>query len=230
MSIDRAVPASEAGRLRDQVREELRDQIISGRIRPGHRLVERDLAVDFGVSRVPVREAIQTLIGEGFLEAVSPRRIVVRELTRQDVEDLFDVREALEVLGARLATRRADPAVLGRFAELLEEARRATDAGLPAPLSRANAAFHHHVIEMSGNQLLAGLLEPLEGRLRWVYQQIDDPELLWREHRDLYAAIASGDEEDAADHAFRHVRRNRASALDLLYGEMPQPGPSAAAS
>ena len=83
---------------------------------------------------------------------------------------------------------------------------------------------------MSGNQLLAGLLEPLEGRLRWVYQQIDDPELLWREHRDLYAAIASGDEEDAADHAFRHVRRNRASALDLLYGELPQPGPSAAAS
>jgi DNA-binding GntR family transcriptional regulator len=223
MAIQRAATLTDANRLRDQVCEQLRDQIISGRLGPGHRLVERDLAEDFGVSRVPVREAVQTLIAEGFVEAVSPRRIVVRKLSRRDVEELFDVRESLEVLSTRQATERADAVALRRFKELLEAARLATVAGEPAALSRANSAFHHHVIEMSGNRLLASLLEPLEGRLRWVYQQIDDPEQVWLEHQELYRAIASGNVRTAEDCAFRHVRRNRAAAIQLLYGRAPVP-------
>ncbi|MQA98665.1 MAG: GntR family transcriptional regulator, partial [Streptosporangiales bacterium] len=86
---------SESSRLREQICERLRDRIIAGELRPGHRLVERDLAEEFGVSRVPVGEAIRILISEGFLEALSPRRIVVRQLSRRDVVQLFDVREAL---------------------------------------------------------------------------------------------------------------------------------------
>src|SRR5437899_11279298 len=94
--------------LRDQVCEDLRDRIISGRLAPGDRLVERDVAEEFGVSRVPVREAIRILLGEGFLTALSPRRIVVTRHDRKDVENLFDLREALEVLAARPAAERAD--------------------------------------------------------------------------------------------------------------------------
>ena len=205
-------------RLREQVCEQLRDRIIAGDLRPGHRLVERDLAEDFGVSRVPVREAIQTLIREGFVEAVSPRRIVVRTLSRRDVEELYDVRESLEVLTTRRATERADAAGLRRLEELLEAARQATESGEPAALSRANSAFHHHVVELSGNRLVASLLEPLEGRLRWIYQQIDDPEQVWCEHRELHRAIASGDVAAAEEQALRHVRRNRTAAMALLYG------------
>jgi DNA-binding GntR family transcriptional regulator len=218
MTIQRAVTLSDGNRLRTQLCELLRDQIISGVLRPGRRLVERDLAQDFGVSRVPVREAIQLLIAEGFVEAVSPRRIVVRQLSRRDVEELFDVREALEVLITRQAAQRADRAALGRFEELLEEARLATVAGEPAALSRANAAFHHHMVEMSDNRLVASLLEPLEGRLRWVYQQIDDAEHVWLEHRELFAAVSSGDVDAAGRCALSHVRRNREAAMELLYG------------
>jgi DNA-binding GntR family transcriptional regulator len=223
MAILRAATLTEANRLRDQVCEQLRDQIINGRLGPGRRLVERDLAEEFGVSRVPVREAVQTLIAEGFVEAVSPRRIVVRNLSRRDVEELFDVRESLEVLSTRQATQRADGAALDRFEELLEAARLATAVGEPAALSRANSAFHHHVIEMSGNRLLASMLEPLEGRLRWVYQQIDDPEQVWLEHQELFRAISSGNVRTAEDCAFRHVRRNRDAAIQLLYGRAPVP-------
>jgi DNA-binding GntR family transcriptional regulator len=72
--------------VRQRVREELRERIIDGTLKPGDRLVERDLAEDLGVSRVPVREAIRSLESEGFLVSQSPRRVEVRQLSKVDVE------------------------------------------------------------------------------------------------------------------------------------------------
>ncbi|MQA97506.1 MAG: FCD domain-containing protein, partial [Streptosporangiales bacterium] len=171
------------------------------------------------VSRVPVGEAIRILISEGFLEALSPRRIVVRQLSRRDVVQLFDVREALEVLATRLATERADPAGLARLGRLVERARQATLSGRPDRISRANADFHHHIVALADNELLGSVLEPLEGRLRWLFQQVDDPGRLWQEHQELYEAITSGDAEAAAALSLVHVRQYRAIALDLLFAE-----------
>nr|WP_254896839.1 GntR family transcriptional regulator [Amycolatopsis sp. Hca4] len=114
---------------RQRVREELRERILTGRLRPGDRLVERELAEDLGVSRVPVREAIRSLEAEGFLVVQSPRRVVVRQLARVDVEELFDVREALEGLAAGLAASRASAAELKRLERALADAARATSRG-----------------------------------------------------------------------------------------------------
>lgn len=207
-----------AGWLRDQVCEGIRDRIISGRLQPGDRLLERDVAEEFGVSRIPVREAIRVLLSEGFLEAVSPRRIVVKQLSFQDVLDLFDLREALEVLAARRATERAEKRQVDALARLLDSAGKATRAGRADRISRANTAFHHHIIELAGNALLAATLEPLEGRMRWLFQQVDDPHQVWEEHRSLYEAIAAGDVDLAADRALRHVRHYREVALRVLFG------------
>ncbi|MFG2333128.1 GntR family transcriptional regulator [Streptomyces sp. NPDC048604] len=211
-------PAGGAMWLRDQVCEGLRDRIITGRLQPGDRLIERDVAVEFGVSRVPVREAIRILLGEGFLEALSPRRIVVKQLSRQDVENLFDLREALEVLSARRAAERAKHEQLDALRQLLDEAGQATVSGRPERISRANAAFHHHIVELAGNELLASTLESLEGRLRWLFQQIDDPGPLWDEHEELYRAIATADADRAAACSLRHIRHYRDVALRLLFG------------
>ncbi|MER6983073.1 GntR family transcriptional regulator [Streptomyces carpinensis] len=207
--------------LRDQVCEGLRDRIITGRLRPGDRLMEREVAEEFGVSRVPVREAIRILLSEGFLQALSPRRIVVRGMTRDDVENLFDMREALEVLAARRATERATADQLQHLAELLQAARRATLSGRPERVSRANTAFHHQIMELAGNDLLSTTLGSLEGRLRWLFQQIDDPHPLWDDHRELYEAIEAGDAERAADLSLRHIRHYREVALRLLFEESP---------
>ncbi|MFB6940396.1 GntR family transcriptional regulator [Streptomyces sp. NPDC060286] len=218
-----AAPANGGGAwLRDQVCEGIRDRIIAGRLKPGDRLVEREVAEVFGVSRIPVREAIRVLLSEGFLQALSPRRIVVRELSHQDVLNLFDLREALEVLAARRAAERALPAQVQRLERLLESARKATRSGRADRISRSNTAFHHHIIEIAGNDLLASALEPLEGRMRWLFQQIDDPHSVWEEHRALYEAIAASDAEAAARLALAHVRHYRAVALGLLFDE---PGP-----
>ncbi|MFJ6562059.1 GntR family transcriptional regulator [Streptomyces sp. NPDC091412] len=207
--------------LRDQVCEGLRDRIITGRLRPGDRLMEREVADEFGVSRVPVREAIRILLSEGFLQALSPRRIVVRGMTREDVENLFDMREALEVLAARRATERATADQLQHLAKLLQAARRATMSGTPERISRANTAFHHQIMELAGNDLLSTTLGSLEGRLRWLFQQIDDPHPLWDDHRGLYEAIAAGDAERAADLSLRHIQHYREVALRVLFEEPP---------
>ncbi|MFE1955510.1 MULTISPECIES: GntR family transcriptional regulator [Streptomyces] len=215
--------SGEVGWLRDQVCEGIRDRIIAGHLRPGDRLLEREVAEEFGVSRIPVREAIRVLLSEGFLEAVSPRKIVVKQLSFQDVLDLFDLREALEVLAVRRATERAEKPQLDALRRLLEVARKATGTGRAARISRANTDFHHHIVEIAGNTMLAGTLQPLEGRMRWLFQQVDDPEAVWEEHRELYEAIAARDVERAAECALRHVRHYREEAIRLLFDPTPAP-------
>lgn len=220
-----ATPGTGAGWLRDQVCEGIRDQIITGRLKPGDRLVERDVAEEFGVSRIPAREAIRILMSEGFLHALSPRRIVVKQLSRREVLNLFDLREALEVLAVRRAAEHADASQVRRLHQLLESARKATLSGRAERVSRANTAFHHHIVEMAGNELLASTLEPLEGRLRWLFHQVDDPASVWEQHRRLCETIAAADAEAAAACALRHVRHYREVALRLLFDE-PDASPS----
>lgn len=220
MSGDAEVPLGVAHTpLRDQIREQLRKRIIDGRLPPGARLVERELAAELGVSRVPVREAVRMLESEGFVQVVPRRGVVVKQLSRTDVEELFDVRESLEVLATRRAAENARPADLRRLAQHLKKARRALDAGKIEQFGDANEAFHDEIIALARNQLLAGMLEPLQGRLHWLFRQIDNPERLWEEHQRLYDAIASGDPELATTQALSHVRVNRDIALRVLFDE-----------
>jgi DNA-binding GntR family transcriptional regulator len=203
--------------VRERVREQLREHIVSGRLRPGDRLVERDLAEQFGVSRVPVREAIRTLESEGLVVVESPRRMVVRTLSRIDVEELFDVREALEVLACGLAAQRADQQDLRRLERLLADTAHATEAGRLSQVADCHAQFHEQIIALARNGLLSTMLHPLESRLRWLFRQNEDWTRLLHEHERLFAAIASGDPERARECSLRHVRENRALALRLLF-------------
>ncbi|WP_370965417.1 GntR family transcriptional regulator [Amycolatopsis sp. cg9] len=205
---------------RQRVRDELRERILTGRLRPGDRLVERELAEDLGVSRVPVREAIRALEAEGFLVEQSARRIVVRQLARVDVEELFDVREALEGLAAGLAAARAGAAELKRLDRALADAARATARGDAARIAAFNSRFHDEIVAIAGNALLTTMLQPLEGRLRWLTSQNEHWTELLDEHRRLYEAIASGDAERAKASAVEHVRVNREVTLRALFPQV----------
>jgi DNA-binding GntR family transcriptional regulator len=203
--------------LRDKVVGELRRRIVDGVYEPGDRLTEERLAEDFGVSRNPVREAIRVLEAEGFLTAQPRRGAVVASMSAEDLEDLFDVRGALEVLAARLAAERIDPsgaAVLDRLLARARTTRRVAD------LAALNTRFHDTVSTMSGNTLLTGMMEPLHGRLQWVYRQSVEARAAksWAEHRELATAIRAGDAEAAAAAARAHVTAARQSALAVANG------------
>ncbi|MEU6385763.1 GntR family transcriptional regulator [Streptomyces bauhiniae] len=207
------------GSVRERVLAALRQDIIAGRLGPGDRLVERELADRYGVSRVPVREAIRALVGEGFVLFESARRTVVRRLTPDDVRELFELREALEVYAAGLAASRATPGALAELRELLAEAATATQAGEAEAITDVNTRFHDRILAMAGNGLLISVLEPVDGRLRWLTRRNAEWPQLLTEHHALYAAIASGDPDRARAHALDHVRANYRSTVRQLFGE-----------
>ncbi|MEW2317775.1 GntR family transcriptional regulator [Streptomyces bauhiniae] len=207
------------GSVRERVLAALRQDIIAGRLGPGDRLVERELADRYGVSRVPVREAIRALVGEGFVLFESARRTVVRRLTPDDVRELFELREALEVYAAGLAASRATPEALEDLRALLAEAATATEAGEAEAITDVNTRFHDRILAMAGNGLLISVMEPVDGRLRWLTRRNAEWPQLLTEHHELYAAIASGDPDRARAHALDHVRANYRSTVRHLFGE-----------
>ena len=179
------------GAVRERVTADLRQEIIAGSLRPGDRLVERELAERFGVSRVPVREAIRALVAEGFVLFETPRRTVVRRLTPTDVKELFELREALEVYAAGLAASRATREDLAEVQELVDRAAAATEAGDAEVITDVNSRLHDRIMAMAGNSLLTEALEPVAGRLRWMTRRNEEWPQLLVEHRELYEAIAS---------------------------------------
>ncbi|MFF8429313.1 GntR family transcriptional regulator [Streptomyces sp. NPDC016566] len=209
------------GAVRERVLATLRQDIIAGRLGPGERLVERELAERFGVSRVPVREAIRALVAEGFVLFESARRTVVRRLTPTDVKELFELREALEVYAAGLAAARVTPESLAELRELLAEAATATTEGDGEAITDINTRFHDRILAMAGNSLLISVMEPVDGRLRWLTRQNEEWPQLLSEHRELYEAIASGDPDRARAHAIGHVRANYRSTVRHLFGTEP---------
>ncbi|MEU6355592.1 GntR family transcriptional regulator [Streptomyces sp. NPDC047072] len=207
------------GAVRERVLATLRQDIIAGRLRPGDRLVERELADRLGVSRVPVREAIRGLVAEGFVHFETPRRTVVRRLTPNDVKELFELREALEVYAAGLAAARATPQDLAEVQELLDQAAAATEAADAETITDVNSRLHDSIVAMARNSLLIEALEPVAGRLRWLTRRNEEWGQLLVEHRELYEAIASGDPERARTHALTHVRTNYESTVRQLFGD-----------
>ncbi|MFJ1970635.1 GntR family transcriptional regulator [Streptomyces sp. NPDC087903] len=215
------------GAVRERVLADLRREIIAGRLRPGDRLVERELAERFGVSRVPVREAIRALVAEGFVHFETPRRTVVRRLTPADVKELFELREALEVYATGLAASRATPQTLAELRELLDSAASATEAGDAEAITDVNTRFHDRILAMAGNSLLISVMEPVDGRLRWLTRQNEEWPQLLKEHQELYEAIASGDPDRARTHALRHVQANYRSTVRHLFGAADPEGKGA---
>jgi DNA-binding GntR family transcriptional regulator len=206
------------GAVRERVLAALRQEIIAGRLGPGDRLVERELAERFGVSRVPVREAIRALVAEGFVLFETPRRTVVRRLTPTDVKELFELREALEVYATGLAASRAAPEALTELADLLDLAATATADGDAEAITDINTRFHDRILALAGNGLLISVMEPVDGRLRRLTRQNEEWPQLLLEHRELYEAIASGDPDRARAHALAHVRANYRSTMRHLFG------------
>jgi DNA-binding GntR family transcriptional regulator len=197
----------------------LRDEILDGARRPGSRLVERDLAADFGVSRIPVRDALKALEGEGLVVLRPHTWAVVREFSDADLADLDEVREVLEPLAFRLAAERHGPEGLDRLrsalASELEGARTADSVG-----SRRSAAdFHEIVTDLADNQLLRDMMQGIRSRVRWALSQHDDLAHVTEEHAELFEAVASRDGERAAALAEAHVdssRRQRSAHVAAL--------------
>lgn len=200
--------------LRDDVRDQIRERIVDGSYAPGTRLVERVIAADLGVSRVPVREALQALVLEGFAVDRDTRGIAVRTYDAREIAELAGVGAALErVLVGRLVADSVTGESLAPLGAVLDEARAAIDRGdLEAAVS-ANGRFHDALASLGEGTMAHEVLAIVSQRRRWLLTQHTDPAPIHAEHVELFEAIASGDRERAQQIAEDHARTTIENAL-----------------
>lgn len=203
------------GSLRDSVTGALRQRIVSGELAPGTRVVERQVAEQLGVSRVPVREALRALEREGFLEERATRGMVVRRLDPEDVAMLFAVRESLEVVLSHRLVDVLDDDGLATLDDLVAEADGHARAGRHADAVGANAAFHAALVDLAHSRVLSSIIEPVAGRMAWLLNQHTEPGAMVAEHRAIVAALRSRDADRAAAVFSDHLASSRAAVASV---------------
>jgi GntR family transcriptional regulator, trigonelline degradation regulator len=163
--------------LRHQVVDGLRQAIISGRLRPGQRLTERELIAMMSVSRTVIREALRQLESEGLVAIVPNKGPVVRELSWQEASDLYRIRAALEGLAARLFVEKGTPSDLHQLEVVLEEVEAAYDGRDAEEILQAKNRFYDVLNRGARSEPLATMVEMLRGRVwRWRALGLAHPE------------------------------------------------------
>jgi DNA-binding GntR family transcriptional regulator len=158
--------------LRQEGYDALEELIIYGSLAPGQHLAETELASRLAVSRNPVREALPLLHREGWLDLEPRQGAFVHAATVKEVDDVFDIREILEVESARRAAHNVTPAAITLLRERLAAGRAALERGEERELIGANASFHATVAELADNRMLAQLLSSLDKRVRWYFAPV----------------------------------------------------------
>jgi DNA-binding GntR family transcriptional regulator len=196
--------------LWERVYLRLKQEILDGHIAPGTVLQEVPLAASLGVSRGPVREALGRLASEG-LVTVTPRRgAVVTALTKRDFLEAYQVREALEALGVRLAVPRLTPAGFMRLERLIAAMDACATAGDVTGFFDANSAFHEAFVAAGGNAKLTEMYRLLIGQMG-PYRH---PSVLLRgslavstaEHRAMIESAREGATERTVELVLHHIR------------------------
>ena len=194
----------------------LRDSILSGQRRPGDRLVEREIADELEVSRLPVREAIRVLVNEGLLLARPRSWAVVRQFTERDVDDIAEVRDVMEVLVFELAARRHTDAGLAKVKAALDRELAAAVAGDVAAAHTAAAEFHLLMAELAGNATVNEILAMMRGRLFLLFKEHDDLVAMAEDHARIYESLALRDVATLRLRVQRHLRAGTETALRKL--------------
>lgn len=205
--------------------ELIRAAIIDGRLEPGRRLKEEELARELGISRTPVREALLVLQTEGLLESAPNRGATVRTYEAADLDDLYQLRALLEGFAARRAAARISAADLDRLRESCERfvALRAEDD--VTDLVRENLSFHNVILEAAGSERLVQMVRkvielPLVYR-SYVWYSAEQKLISEHYHRQLTAALTAHDAERAELVMKEHVLEARDFLIAQLRASTP---------
>lgn len=185
--------------LRAQTHDALRDELIAGRLKPGSRVNEVQIAAQIGISRGTLREAMRTLEQEGILVSIPHRGTFVRRYTPREAEELQEVRLSLETTAALRVAHGWNPGVKAFLEERLDRLREAYEAHLPFPdRMAADLGFHEAICESSGNDTLLRLWRSLIGNITVLQLSVGDERMTEvqgpADHQAMLDAIASRDD------------------------------------
>ena len=216
-----------AAPLRQQVLEALRGSIVSGRLAPGQRLIERELIEMTGVSRTVIRESLRQLEAEGLIEIIPNKGPIVRKLSAAEAEDLYRIRAVLEGLAARFFAENADEAAVRTLQEALEAVRLAYQGSDGELALAAKTRFYDVLYGGGSSETLASLLAMVQARIwRWRAVGLTHPN---RAHERLsesvnnltllVSAIESGDGDMAERITREEVSKAAEEVMRLIAAE-----------
>ena len=203
------VPFLKRENLRDAVIRLIEEALLMGELSPGSRIVEAELARQAGISRGPVREAIQQLVGEGVLVQYPSRGTFVVQWTPQAVEEAYTLRAVLERLAIQEAAKRATPEDIAQLQAIVDEMAVHARDGDNRALVRLDVHFHEHLYALSGHSLLQEVLARLRRRL-YALMGMDEGYMLHkdemaRDHQRIVDALRAGDPALAGEVISAHI-------------------------
>ncbi len=200
---------STAPSLVEQVRDAILAEILEGRMPAGTRVIQESIAQALGVSRQPVQQALLLLRNQGVLTDAPGRGLIVAAMDLDHVEQMYEIRSAIEGLAASLAaTRQADRA-RKQGPALIEAGRKAVASGSVARMIAADQKFHQFIYELSGNQLIAPSMDSHWTATQRVMGEVlmrdERPRNIWDQHEAIIEAIAQGKAEKAGKLVHQHL-------------------------
>lgn len=207
-------------RLVDDATQTLRGAILRGRLSDGTRLRQTDLADQLGISRTPIREALVRLENEGLVELLPGGGVRVRRLNLDEAVELYDLREVLDGLAARLAAGRATDAARGALERALGRMRECLERQEANQWFSAHVAFHDGIFRAAGNARLLAQAAVVRLSIRHFHplllrteRRLEDA---YREHREIFQAIVARDAERAERLARAHIASAKAIVLRVM--------------
>ena len=205
----------------DQAYQGILRRIQTGELRQGDRLTEDRIAEGLGMSRTPVREALNRLVSRGLVEVSLGRTLAIRRLERAQVIELYEMRQILEGAAARLAAKHASKAEIYSLENLLERTRPENGklALSPDAMAKLNTEFHDGILQASHNRYLQDQSEQLRESL-WLlvgttFSVKGRSKAAYGEHALILQAIAAGDESAAEEVARQHIERSLEARLTM---------------
>jgi DNA-binding GntR family transcriptional regulator len=200
--------------LPSHVQSVLLEAILSGGLAPGERLWVDEVAEHFGVSKIPVREALKALETAGWVQSQPRRGTYVRPLSRDELRQTFEMRRLLEPYSARLAAERRTDAQLAELKDLLAQSARALKEADVVTVTAVNSRFHSVMADAAGNAMLGESIAKLELQLRRYFIAVD-----WQrrresmaQHKAIYEAIRDQDVKGAEKLTLAHIEHTESLA------------------
>lgn len=206
--------------LRDVVFNTLREAILKGDLKPGERLMELQLAAKLGVSRTPIREAIRMLEQEGLAVTIPRKGAEVARMTLKDMEDVLEIREALDELAVRIACEKITDEQLKKLISVKEEFEMNTRSGDLKKIAESDERFHDIIYEATGNPKLVVMLNNLREQVyRYRVEYIKNPEhypVLIAEHEAIVDGVKNHDAQKARGAMHEHVENQVKAVKEVI--------------
>lgn len=201
--------------LSQAVYEEIRRRILDRELSPGTHLVERALADELEVSRVPVREALRELVRDGLAEERGRTGLYVTELTRDDIAEILELRSVLDGLVFRRLAARLDDEGAAQVEDLLARTHRAIEAGRHSDAVLLNTQFHSLLCDLAGSRNLQAVMNVLDPRMGWLLTQHEEVDEVLRQHHEIFDAVRAGDTARIDELAANHLNSSTAMMLQI---------------